>query len=130
MKEVKVSSKLEQILRHACDHLLSLFTREFDLYHRFFSPRIPSPDLRILLMGFSTTFYDYLRPVIVRCHDISLLCRLVGILKNLDDVGGEEVGENGGGAETRSIESVDAKKHGFDAFEPVRRRCVLCAVCV
>jgi hypothetical protein len=73
------SNDLTAATRDGCSYLLNICQLEHDLFCQFFTAT--STGLRMLLEGFSTTLYDNVRPVIIRCSSLEVLCNLVNILK-------------------------------------------------
>eukprot|EP01127_Copromyxa_protea_P014291 TRINITY_DN3957_c0_g2_i1.p1 TRINITY_DN3957_c0_g2~~TRINITY_DN3957_c0_g2_i1.p1 ORF type:complete len:895 (+),score=176.94 TRINITY_DN3957_c0_g2_i1:131-2686(+) len=71
---------LPVVIRTGSMYLINVCVMECDLYNYFFHTK--SPGLRMLLEGFSTILYDNIRPIIIRCYDMDMLCSLVHILRN------------------------------------------------
>lgn len=72
-------------------YLINVCVMECDLYQYFFQSKSPGLryellvvflTIRMLLEGFSTILYDNIRPIIIRCRDMDMLCSLVHILRN------------------------------------------------
>uniref|UniRef100_A0A6B2KYD7 Conserved oligomeric Golgi complex subunit 3 n=1 Tax=Arcella intermedia TaxID=1963864 RepID=A0A6B2KYD7_9EUKA len=74
-----VHEDLHTLIRSSCLYLMNICEMEYELYHHFFSTT--STGLRMLFEVLSTTLYDNIRPMIIRCQSIDVLCSLFHILK-------------------------------------------------
>jgi hypothetical protein len=80
IKEIIKSNQLSKILQDGCAYLFSLCQQEFELFQRVFSTY--STAMRTLLEGFGDKFYESIRPLFIRAHQVDLLCEAAHTLKS------------------------------------------------